>query len=970
MAQSDETIRINVRDALADIAQLKGGLADLRSEMGKTNKASENAFGGESALKEAREIERVKKLYAEIKQSADTLRTALKNAYDPRAVATYSAALAKAEVAQKKIESGAKQIGVNLKEAGKQGGLAGNLISESFGAITKATVILALVKAVYDLAKGGIELSNQYSKAQKQFTAFLGSAGESDKVLGSLIDTANRNFLDTGEVIEAGKSLLAFGEAADNLPSVLTRIADISAATGKNFNELALIYGKARTAGVLYAEDINQLVDAGIPIIQEFANQLGVSTSEVKKLASEGKIGFEELQLAFFNLTQEGAKFSNQAEAQAETLPGLYKSLVNRVKPLLTDLGDTFSFYVKGFLKDVNELLDLFGVANKAADDGGRSTKKSIDNLRALRDEAGKEQAIDNTVTSRNKLQAANDALLAAERDFYEQGKEQREDAGILEEAAIKARLERTKKGGKDTKAERDKQLKEQADYNKRLAELQLQKLDPDSEAFAIAKENLRFADQLAEFKKFNLDTEEIEKLHQANLFDIRDEFENIRQKQAQESAQRFAEIYAQAVKDDEEANKKRRDDLQKELEYQRDLGEARIDVQEEIGKGVIIALEKAGAKEADIKEAQAQLDLEIQGLRLQNELEFQQNIRAAIADGDTKKLAEVQAAIDKIKAAIANNAAAKTEGGKQKSFLESLGLSGDDLKKATTDLESAAKSIVSFLQDISDAQIAKAEAAIEAAEKETDAAQEAFDKEKELADEGFANNLDTATKNLEAAKANEEKALQLKKDAQRKQLALDSAIQLSSLITAAAGIFKGFSTIPLVGQILAVAAVAAMFASFAAARSKAAQAIKFREGGEGKVDSRGVIRGASHDRGGVPFEAEGGEFFATDGSRFSVVNKAMTAKEFSLLSAINKNDQHGMDRWAMERVARLDRKAVGAAIGEGRGSATVIRTPEDRKAHRLLAQIRDRKSEGQTSIEGGYAVTRANGRTVRTRLQ
>lgn len=69
------------------------------------------------------------------------------------------------------------------------------------------------------------------------------------KLVNSLTTVANKNILDPEAVFQAGQSLLAFGENADKLPDVLNRIALISRATGKDFNELATIYGKARTAG-------------------------------------------------------------------------------------------------------------------------------------------------------------------------------------------------------------------------------------------------------------------------------------------------------------------------------------------------------------------------------------------------------------------------------------------------------------------------------------------------------------------------------------------------------------------------------------------------------------------------------------------------------------------------------------------------------------------------------------------------
>ena len=957
---TDEKIVIDVRESLANIAKLNGGLADSREQMGKTREAGRNLFGAEGAVREAQAIDALKKKYTEIVQAGNTLRTALKNAYDPRAITLYSKELAKLETAQKKIEVGAQGAGISLKNIGKEGSLAADVVSEAFGAISKATVILAVLKGVYDLAKGGLELASAYEKSKKQFEGFLGSAEKADQVLGVLMDTAARNFLDVADVNEAGKALLAFGEQAGNLSGVLDRVSDISAATGKNFNELATIYGKARTQGVLFAEDINQLTDAGIPIIQEFAKQLGVSTEEVKKLASEGKISFEELQLAFFNLTAEGGKFADQSQAQAETLPGLWKLTVNRIKPYLLELGGALSNLAKYTLETLNLYLNALGVAGSTTDKQTRATAKSVETLQEARDKALQAVQIDNNVTNRSKFEKANQALVDEQRDLNEQLEDQAEDRLKLEGEAEDKRAELAKKSGKAAAAENAKRLKEQEDYNRRLRELKLQNLDPESEAFAIAKENIRFEDQVAEFKKFKLDTEEIEKQHTKNLLRIQIEFYLERQakidksiQDEKDSIQRGFDELASLAKDDAERKAKNNENVLRVRTQAEDLRAAIFEEQELSNKALFFSKERSDAEieEYDKRVAKAReiFQLEQQAIALQNLIEFDKTLSSA-------EVATLETRVKNIQTEIGQLAAGVGEGKeKGKGFLQSLfpDFSGDELDQLKASLNQAKDEIFGFLQEVSDARLEAADRRLEAAEKEVEAAQLAYDKEKEIDDLGFANSLETAEKNLATAKANEEKALQLKREAQKKQLNLDAAMQASSLITAAANTFKGFSTIPLVGQILAVVSIAAMFAAFASAQAKARAAIKFREGGP--------VTGPSHERGGVPIEAEGGEF---------VTSRRATAQHFNLLEAVNKRDDPALDRWALGRVAKLDRVAVGQAIGEGKGSTTVIvQAKEDRKAHDLLRAIRDKRQPPATTVEGNYSVTRHNGRTVRKRI-
>ena len=855
----------NLKKAGAGAEQFAQQVNKTTRAVMEANKAMED--GGPDALELAAGMEKLRKTYGDLQKAAGTLRTALKNATDPGAIALYSKELAKAEAGLKQLEKGAKQAGVSLKNIGKEGSLAAEVVDEAFGRLTKATVILFLIDQVYKLAKGAVELSNQYNKAKVSFTAFLGSAEKATQTIDSLIATGQKKFLLTSQVLDAGKALLAFGEAAGNLPDVLGRIADISAATGKNFNELALIYGKARTSGVLYAEDINQLVDAGIPIIQEFAKQLGVSNEQVKKLASEGKISFEELQLAFFNLTKEGGRFSDQAEAQATTLPGLYQQLVNRVSPLLTQLGDTFSFYIKGFLKDVNDLLTLLGVADTTVAKNVRATAESVKTLENLKNKALQAVQIDNNVTTRAAFERANEAFLAESRDFYEQRREQDQEAQVLESAAEKARLARAQGSGKDLQKEREKQLKDLEAYNKRRRELELQNLDPDSEQFAVAKENLRFEDQAAEFKKFNLETEQIEVLHQVELLKIRTEFEDKRRDQAQAAAKRLADIYDKANKEFQGNEKARADAALKEVERIRDIGEQQIAVQAEVGEGLIIEMRKSGASEERIREAERLLDLATQKARLENELKFQGDLLNTVADGDTKRIDEIVGNIELLKVKIANvtaDAATPDKGGKDKPFslFSLIGIDPDsDEGKG---LQEAANQAVNAIATVLDAQLKAAEVRTGLRQSEYDDAKSFFEKQQELAKAGETNELAAAKTQLAQRKAALLESFREEQKIKRQQLALDSVTQLSGLITSSVNIFKALSPLGPFGVAAAIGTIALMFGSFAIAKQRALQAInqdqpKLRQGKR--------ITGRPHSQGGETH-------VGIDGKRYEVEDR------------------------------------------------------------------------------------------------
>lgn len=193
---------------------------------------------------------------------------------------------------------------------------------------------------------------------------------------------------------------------------------------------------------------------------------------------------------------------------------------------------------------------------------------------------------------------------------------------------------------------------------------------------------------------------------------------------------------------------------------------------------------------------------------------------------------------------------------------------------------------VIDQLKNILAAEVELAEQAVAAAEKRVDAAQKAYDAEIEARNNGYANDVATAKKELEAEKKNQQEKQKILADAQRRQQAIDTVTQTSSLITASANIWASFSKMGIVGPILAAAAIASMFTSFAVSKIKARQvANATQEYGEGGLE---FLEGGSHASGndidlGVTnkkkrrMRAEGGEALA-------IINKRRTRKYKKIL--------------------------------------------------------------------------------------
>ena len=257
--------------------------------------------------------------------------------------------------------------------------------------------------------------------------------------------------------------------------------------------------------------------------------------------------------------------------------------------------------------------------------------------------------------------------------------------------------------------------------------------------------------------------------------------------------------------------------------------------------------------------------------------------------DWSDAQLKEAEATIKKLQRQI-------DEAGNFMNLIKDKGFGGALLTKLGFDddqiaaLSEATNIVLENIKAIADAEVEAAEQAVAAAEKRVEAAQSAYDAEVEGRNNGYANNVATAKKELQQEKKNQAQKEKLLEEAKRRQEAINTVIQASSLITASANLWSSFSSIPIIGPALAIAAIAAMWTSFAVAKVKAAQVTKAasQEYGEGGFE---VLEGGSHASGndidlqtknsrGKNMRAEGGEAMA-------IINKHSTRRYRRMLPAL-----------------------------------------------------------------------------------
>ena len=340
-----------------------------------------------------------------------------------------------------------------------------------------------------------------------------------------------------------------------------------------------------------------------------------------------------------------------------------------------------------------------------------------------------------------------------------------------------------------------------------------------------------------------------------------------------------FRELYAQQIEQLEiardvklsEITQKEADEIQKNEKEKADrlrkLAEDKKKMQEQVLRQQIDAADK----EADLRDLQIENMEASEREKTRLRLEAEKDRIKKIYDLNVKAGKDLNSLEMKMLQEMLNNIDVQLTKNKPKDIYDLLGFNLSDEKKEAinTTLEYALGAVNQYM----DAWVEAANKKVELADKEVDSAQKVLEAEIQARNEGYANNVEMAQKELEAAKKNQEKALKEQASAQRAQELINSAEQVSNLITASSLIWRQL------GFPWAIPALAVMWGSFAAAKVKAMDAAKVSSEtyGEGTVE---LLEGGSHQSGndidlgrkkdGTRRRAEGGEFFAVINKRSS----------------------------------------------------------------------------------------------------
>lgn len=238
-------------------------------------------------------------------------------------------------------------------------------------------------RTAFAFIKDSVGTAAGLESTEAAMRGLLSSATKAQQMMADLRKTALTTPFEFPELADAARQLLSYGEAAETVITTIRRLGDLSALTGgkSTIGDIAYLYGTARQQAHLFARDINQFSERGIPVLEALSLTLKKSKTEIMDMVTKGKIGFKDLEKAVESMTNKGGPAFGQMAQQMETWKGkmsnladawtfvenaIGKPIIDGLKPLLDDLqGLTLDVakQIEGMYPAIRQVVDYIPAA-------------------------------------------------------------------------------------------------------------------------------------------------------------------------------------------------------------------------------------------------------------------------------------------------------------------------------------------------------------------------------------------------------------------------------------------------------------------------------------------------------------------------------------------------------------------------------------------------------------------------------
>lgn len=264
------------------------------------------------------------------------------------------------------VETAAKSVFEKLPDSAKTGiegaksavsaGMSaiGSICSSAASAFKSVSTAIVGVGAGATVMLGKLAVTGGFNRAlsiedaRAKLKGLGHDAGSIDEIMNNALASVKGTAYGLGDAATTASQLVASGvKQGDQLTSVLKTVGDSAQISGRDFTEMGSIFSKVAASNKLQGEQVNQILDSGIPILQFLAKHYGITAEEAQKMVSSGKVDFENF----------AAAMQENLGGAAQSAGGTFKGAMANVKAALSRLGE------KAMTPVLNGLRDIFNAA-------------------------------------------------------------------------------------------------------------------------------------------------------------------------------------------------------------------------------------------------------------------------------------------------------------------------------------------------------------------------------------------------------------------------------------------------------------------------------------------------------------------------------------------------------------------------------------------------------------------------------
>ena len=373
MPDLGSTISLNASNFAAGVAQTRAKLIELntalienRNKMKEVNKEAQELQKQEKALTNAmkdggteeqqRELEQLRVRIGQVNAELGTLRTR-----------------------EQEIQGDIRKTSNELKDQKENTNQLTGATDTATAAIKKletglkAVLASAAGKKLYEVLIGSNAEMEQYLTS---FEVMLGDARKAKDLMSELSEMAAKTPMELTDVVSSGTLLMNYGVDSGDLIDTMTKLGDLAAGNAQKFERVSLAYGQMLAKGKVSGEELRQMTEAGVPLLQALADELGVTAGEMQDMVSKGKIGIPELNAAITSMTTGTGQFAGMMEKQSQTFSGMLSTLSDEAQQFGRDLGEKAFDVAKESLSELLELIEEWradGTLDELSEDVGET---------------------------------------------------------------------------------------------------------------------------------------------------------------------------------------------------------------------------------------------------------------------------------------------------------------------------------------------------------------------------------------------------------------------------------------------------------------------------------------------------------------------------------------------------------------------------------------------------------------------